>query len=240
MSPKELKASPASAAIATVRNRDRESAVGPTRRRDDGGHEDRHRQAVGDGGENKGDRTRDPSVLAKQVVLREEPRPAWASASLEAIRRRRMPPGTERLEDPAPVNPAHAADARGARRLLLGGHVLCDEGMDGAAHLLSVATREPRPLRPGEDAAEEGRPERSLRSGVPSSRRNPTPPRVSLDGRSSLRRLLSGPPLGRQDIGGEPDRRLGRMRTTLRSALSAVSTTDREAMSQGLQPSARV
>ena len=63
--------------------------------------------------------------------------------------------GAERPVDLAPVDPAHAADADDAGRVHLGGHALGGEGMDGAAHLLGVATQKPRPLRPGEDAAVE-------------------------------------------------------------------------------------
>ena len=63
--------------------------------------------------------------------------------------------GAERTVDAAPVDPAHAADASDAGRVLLGGHALRDEGMDGPAHLLGVAAQQPRPLRPGEDAAME-------------------------------------------------------------------------------------
>ena len=64
-------------------------------------------------------------------------------------------PGAERTVDAAPVDPAHAADAGDAGRVLFGRHALRDEGMDGPAHFLGMAIQEPRPLRPGEDAAVE-------------------------------------------------------------------------------------
>ena len=38
-------------------------------------------------------------------------------------------------------------------RMLFDGHALRDEGVDGPANLLVVATQEARPLRAGEDAA---------------------------------------------------------------------------------------
>ena len=63
--------------------------------------------------------------------------------------------GAESPVDVAPVDPTHAADAGDAAHVLFGGHALCDEGMDGAPHLLGVTTQEPRPLRPGEDATVE-------------------------------------------------------------------------------------
>ena len=63
--------------------------------------------------------------------------------------------GAERPVDPAPVDPAHPADAGDAGRVLLDGHALRDQGVDGAAHLLGVAAQKARPLRPCEDAAVE-------------------------------------------------------------------------------------
>ena len=77
------------------------------------------------------------------------------STSLDVIRRRRKSPGAERTVDAAPVDPAHAADADDAGWILFDGHALRDEGMDGAAHVLMVATQKARPLRPGEHAAME-------------------------------------------------------------------------------------
>ena len=53
------------------------------------------------------------------------------------------------------MDPAHAADAGDAGWILFDGRALRDEGMDGAAHVLMVATQKARPLRPGEDAAME-------------------------------------------------------------------------------------
>ena len=65
-------------------------------------------------------------------------------------------PCAERPVDPTPVDPADAADAGDAAgRVLLDGHALCDETMDGAAYLLMVATQKVRPLRPGEDTSVE-------------------------------------------------------------------------------------
>ena len=55
----------------------------------------------------------------------------------------------------APVDLAHAADAGDAGWILFDGRALRDEGMDGTAHVLMVATQKARPLRPGEDAAME-------------------------------------------------------------------------------------
>ena len=49
-------------------------------------------------------------------------------------------PGAERTIDPSPVDPAHAADAGDAGQILFNGHALRDEGMDGTAHLLGMAT----------------------------------------------------------------------------------------------------
>ncbi len=54
-------------------------------------------------------------------------------------------PGTKRLVDPAPVDPANAVDAG---RLLLDGHALGDELADGAANLLVVAPKEARSTAP--------------------------------------------------------------------------------------------
>ncbi|MYB07780.1 MAG: hypothetical protein F4Y24_15665 [Gemmatimonadetes bacterium] len=61
-------------------------------------------------------------------------------------------PGSERPEHPAGLDPAHAADLADAGRGLLDGQALRDEGVDGAPHLLGVATQETRPLQAGEDA----------------------------------------------------------------------------------------
>ena len=63
--------------------------------------------------------------------------------------------GAQRPVDPACVDPAHAADAVDAGRVLFDSHALRDEGLDGAVHLLVVATQKARPLRTGEDAAVE-------------------------------------------------------------------------------------
>ena len=63
--------------------------------------------------------------------------------------------GSERPVDLAGLDPAHAADPVDAGRSLLDGQALRDEGVDGASHLLRVATQATRPLRAGEDAAVE-------------------------------------------------------------------------------------
>ena len=63
-------------------------------------------------------------------------------------------PGSERPVDLAGPDPAHAADpVDAAGRGLFDGQALRDERVDGAPHLLGVATQETRPLRAGEDAA---------------------------------------------------------------------------------------
>ena len=99
-------------------------------------------------------RGREPKQLGmiEHVVEREE-------ASHEHFRGGDPAPasvlGAERTVDPTPVDPAHAADAGDAGWILFGGHTLCDECMDGAAHLFGAATQKPRPLRPGEDTAVE-------------------------------------------------------------------------------------
>lgn len=66
----------------------------------------------------------------------------------------------ERPVDPASVDPARAADADEAGRVLLGGHALREKGQDGVSYLLGVAAHEaplvhckraktPPPWRPG-------------------------------------------------------------------------------------------
>ena len=65
-----------------------------------------------------------------------------------------VPRGTEHPVEPAPVDPAPAADTNDARRILFGGHAMRDEGTDSAAHFSVCGNPESWSTVPGPDFIE--------------------------------------------------------------------------------------